>query len=31
MEKLHTIFYVRLHYLFKLQKNNSDMYEVNVE
>jgi hypothetical protein len=24
-------YFVRLHYLFKLQKNNSDIYEVNVE
>jgi hypothetical protein len=31
MDELHTIFYVRLHYLFKLQKNNSDIYEVNVK
>jgi hypothetical protein len=29
--KFKKIFYVRLHYLFKLQKNNSDIYEVNVE
>jgi hypothetical protein len=28
MDELHTIFYVRLHYLFKLQKNNSDIYRV---
>jgi hypothetical protein len=27
MDELHTIFHVRLHYLFKLQKNNTDIYD----